>query len=680
MKDGRKKETKRGSIRVKLITIPLVIVLIAVVGIGFLSSYFMRSSLLNEMRQNGFFMSKRVIGSLQDNSRSLKTINEMLDDKIRIVAKNIIRDEEHLNSELLKRIAKESDVEQISWYNVDGEIIYSNIDGYIGWTAEKGHAIYDFMTGKDKELIEDIRQDTESKDYLKYGYIKSPTGGFVQVGVMADRVQELTENFSYQTLLENIASEEEIVYALFMDRNLETIAHTNKDEIGIIFDNEGSKSAAIDGIPYSQEWHLEAEDIRVFNVIYPAIIDGEHIGAISIGYSMEAINSAINKNITMVIIAVVIAFILLGFILFNTSNYAIRIINRLKEQMGFMALGDFSNSVSEDLINKNDEFGEISGAVNTMQNSIVDIIKNMLDTSQQLAASSEELTAISHQSATAADEVARAIEEIASGATAQAKDTEQGVLSISELGDIVIKNEDYINYLNTSAEKVNNLKNEGLEILKDLVEKTDISGKSSKEVQQVITDTNESAGKISNASEMIKSIADQTNLLALNAAIEAARAGDAGRGFAVVAEEIRKLAEQSNKFTEEISTVVDELIDKTSNAVKIMEELEKIVSSQAESVNMTNNRFIGISEAIEEMKESIEKVNHSSHEMTNKKESIINIMENLSAISEENAAGTQEASASVEEQTAAMEEIANSSEQLAKAAEELNKQVEGFKI
>ncbi|WP_041720473.1 methyl-accepting chemotaxis protein [Alkaliphilus metalliredigens] len=157
------------------------------------------------------------------------------------------------------------------------------------------------------------------------------------------------------------------------------------------------------------------------------------------------------------------------------------------------------------------------------------------------------------------------------------------------------------------------------------------------------------------------------------------RAGDAGKGFAVVADEIRKLAEQSSAFTEEIATIIKELTDKTGNAVKTMQEVGKITKSQTESVELTNVKFKGIDDAIEDMKGIIAEINESGQSMEVKKDEIISIIENLSAISEENAAGTEEAAASVEQQTAAMEEIANGSDALARLAEEMQESIAKFK-
>lgn len=120
-----------------------------------------------------------------------------------------------------------------------------------------------------------------------------------------------------------------------------------------------------------------------------------------------------------------------------------------------------------------------------------------------------------------------------------------------------------------------------------------------KEIYNIILMTNESSGKIQNASQMIRTIAEQTNLLALNAAIEASRAGETGKGFAVVADEIRKLAEQSNQFTKEISTVIGDLTGKTGQAVQTMQEVNNLVNSQTKSVETTNGKFEDVAVSIE---------------------------------------------------------------------------------
>lgn len=142
---------------------------------------------------------------MEDNSKSLETINKMLDEKIITAAKTIIRNQNNLSNELLKQLAEELGVEQINWYNANGETIYSNVDKYLGWTALEGHPIYDFMVSSNNELIEEVRQDSESGAFLKYGYLKSDDGSFVQVGIIADRVHDLTERSGYQKLLKNLS-------------------------------------------------------------------------------------------------------------------------------------------------------------------------------------------------------------------------------------------------------------------------------------------------------------------------------------------------------------------------------------------------------------------------------------------------------------------------------------------
>ena len=185
-----------------------------------------------------------------------------------------------------------------------------------------------------------------------------------------------------------------------------------------------------------------------------------------------------------------LAGISLIILLFSSSNYAVKTIDRLKEIMDSMARGDFTNRVPEALLQKKDEFGEISRAVDSMQDSVSSIIRSVLENSQEVASNSEELTATIEQSTTASAEVAIVIEGIAGSASDQASDTEKGLATITELGNIVNKNNEYIQALNDSLEKVSQLKEEGSNnLIKDLVEKTSISNRSSREIKEVINNT-----------------------------------------------------------------------------------------------------------------------------------------------------------------------------------------------
>ncbi len=387
--------------------------------------------------------------------------------------------------------------------------------------------------------------------------------------------------------------------------------------------------------------------------------------------------SKLTIRILLYFILATIGLILMAYITVKKTISPLTLASAFGEKI---ASGDFTQKADETFLHKEDEIGQLARAFNNIQTNLSETIRNILQSSQELAASSEEMAAITEQTATASEEVAKTIEEISKGATQQAADTENGSEKATELGEIIEKDYHNIEALNQSSLEIGRLINDGLEIIKVLIEKTKENNQATQDVYEGILKTNESSEQIGQASKVIASIADQTNLLALNAAIEAARAGEAGKGFAVVAEEIRKLAEQSTSSTKQIDEVVKKLQENAQDSVETMESVATTAKKQEESVKATEEKYQEIAGAIKAAEAATEALNISGKEMEKKKGEIIGVLQNLSAIAQQNAAGTQEASAATEEQTASIEEIANTSDNLSQLAQALQQAVAQFKI
>ncbi|WP_079708751.1 methyl-accepting chemotaxis protein [Paraliobacillus ryukyuensis] len=452
------------------------------------------------------------------------------------------------------------------------------------------------------------------------------------------------------------------------DNNFKTVEEAGLQEIDqILVDSSTPIETSIDGENY---------------VLNPYKVEGTDWILASF-MTKEELQSSATKLILVVISSAVILLILISFVFNYIANSITKPIKSVTAKVNRFAELDFTADENEKelkYLNNKDETGEMVRSLDVMQDNVAEFIKKTSDASQQVASTSEELTATSQQSATAADEVARTIEEIARGASDQAKDTETAADNVEELGNLLEQDGQYIKELNTAANLIEKQKEEGFAILKALVAKTKENSETSDNVYEIIMNNNESAEKIEQASTMIQSISEQTNLLALNAAIEASRAGEAGKGFAVVAEEIRKLADQSNNFTNDINKVINELKNQSQHAVDFMQQSKRVVDEQSASVGETEEKFVGIAEAIDSVKTVIDKLNHSAELMVDNKEKIVELTQNLAAISEENAAGTEQASASMEEQAATIQEIAHSGENLSSIAEELKGIIDKFKV
>ncbi|MBC2396317.1 methyl-accepting chemotaxis protein [Clostridium tetanomorphum] len=409
---------------------------------------------------------------------------------------------------------------------------------------------------------------------------------------------------------------------------------------------------------------------------YPVSANGWSVAAV-IDQSEFTEKVSIIRN--FLIISYVLGGIIIALLILLIGKAIVKPIKSLEKYGNKLATLDFTEDISKELVEKEDEIGMLSKAFENITLNLKDFVKKTSESAEHVAAASEELTSTSQQTAQAANEIAKTIEEMANSADSQAKQTQSGATSVNILGEKISDNQKMMDNLNKAIEKVDVFKNEGITTLKELTEKTINSKQLADEIYKIIIDSNKSAEKIEKASEMIKNISSQTNLLALNAAIEAARAGESGKGFAVVADEIRKLAEQSNAFTDEIALVINELALQTEKAVESMETVNNNTEAQTKSVENTNIKFEGIATAIDEMKKVVQNLNASAREMEIKKNEFIAVLENLSAISQENAAGTEETVASVEEQTSSIAELANASESLAKLAEDMQINISKFK-
>lgn len=371
----------------------------------------------------------------------------------------------------------------------------------------------------------------------------------------------------------------------------------------------------------------------------------------------------------MGLISVVMSLLLSKGIAYNIHN--------LKDVFAKASNGDLTVSIKA---STKDEFEDLAISFNSMMKNISGIMNNVTNSSKTVAETSTTLASLSEEVTVSIGEVSSAIEQVSIGATQQAQNAQDGALAMDDLSNRLDKISNNSNEMDKISTGTKDLGTKGLSMMDTLIEKSNKTKSSTKEVNEIIQDMNESTKQINAISETLVSITEQTSLLSLNASIESARAGEAGKGFAVVAGEIRKLAEQSKNSTEDIKGIIANIQKKSNTAVEAIKSTETVVDEQELAVGETKNIFSEILKSINIMITKVEETKISIVDVNEKKQSTVLEIENISSISEQTAAASEQVSASTEEITATMEEFAKHSSELQALSEKLDNEIKKFKI
>jgi len=380
----------------------------------------------------------------------------------------------------------------------------------------------------------------------------------------------------------------------------------------------------------------------------------------------EVMSEVNGLAVSMLIISII--YILIGLVI--TFFIAGSISNPIKEASDYLnvvATGNFTGAVPIKLMEMKDETGILANAIDTMQQSVKDIIKEVAEESfnvsqmlisidenmgqlnksiEEISATTEELSAGTEENAASTEEMSATSTEIERAIESTASKAQEGAIMVNEIN----------NMSQEMKKKAISSREAAIEIYRNTKIDLEIAIKQSEAVNQ-----------INELSEAILEITSQTNLLALNAAIEAARAGEAGKGFAVVADEIRKLAEGSKNTVsriQEVTKVIFEAVNNlSSNSSEIMDFIDKKVLNDYEDLVNASEQYgqnsIGINDVVNEF-------SATSEELLASMQNMVRAIDEIAIAANEEAQGAT----SIAQETSVITEMSDDVIKLAKLAKE----------
>jgi methyl-accepting chemotaxis protein len=384
--------------------------------------------------------------------------------------------------------------------------------------------------------------------------------------------------------------------------------------------------------------------------IYPLLGEIEDVSRGIVNHSnadsQATANSVMRSSLTIMAVGVVLAILLGVLVTLSITRPLNQVVNRLED------IAEGEGDLTLRLVEQGrTELSLLTHAFNTFVDKIQTMVRQVGEAAGQLSTAADQTRQITQrtgqgvreqqiateQVATAMNQMVMTVQEVARNSSSASEATQSANTETVRSSDVV---------MNT----VNRINNLALEVSQT----ADI-------INQLAKDSEGIGGVL----DVIRGIADQTNLLALNAAIEAARAGEQGRGFAVVADEVRTLAGRTQRSTQEIQSMIEQLQQRARSAVDAMERGRQHAREGAEEAAVTGKSLGAITHAVSNISDINTQVASAAEEQAAVANEVLQNIVNISEIAKQTTSGA--------------EETAQAGERMLELSSRLQQMVSGFK-
>lgn len=302
---------------------PYVIIIALVVVVFLVSNYFLILSIEDTFFK---FLEKQYINyatiyshELTKTAEAYRITNDILERKIVSSIRTVALYSNQMTSEALVDLADTLAVDDIFLYNPAGEIEYSTRAEYLGWLATPGHPVHDFMISNLTTYIEDIRPDTESGEYYKYGYLRIEDGRFIQLGVHANLVENFLAPFEIERLLDEISGFDFVDHVYYIHPDLTVSGCCDTDVVGFQLKHPDVIEALETRTTFSWRRQVEGQNREIYEIFIPILVGDDFGGTLAVAKTTEEAEAIIRTAINLSLAVSIIVFA--SFIYIMLSNY-----------------------------------------------------------------------------------------------------------------------------------------------------------------------------------------------------------------------------------------------------------------------------------------------------------------------------------------------------------------------